>query len=91
LLRESNIGLQFFSPARIQAAREFQAAKVDAEHIRKQAIANKKAVFLLIKEQRIAEKAARIVQRQLQRQHVVEVKAKKVAERTAIRATKVAA
>jgi hypothetical protein len=88
---ESDIGPQFFSPARIQAAREFQAAKVDAEHVRKQAIADKKVAFLLIKEQRIADKATRVVQRQLQRQHVAEVKAKKVAERAAIRSAKVAA
>jgi hypothetical protein len=91
LLGESDVGPQFFSPTRIQADREFQAAKIDAEHIRKQAIADKKAASIVLKEQRTADKAARIIQRQLQRQHVAELKAQKVAEQAAIRAAIVVA
>jgi hypothetical protein len=91
LIGENDSGPQFFSPARIQAARAFQAQKVDAETARKKQIADKKAATTVVKQQKEADKAARAVQRDLNRQFMIEVKAQQVAERAAIKAAKVVA
>jgi hypothetical protein len=75
LLGESDVGPQFFSPARIQAARLFQAQKVDTETARKQRIADKKATAIVVRQQKEAEKAACTLQHDLNRQYMKEVKA----------------
>jgi hypothetical protein len=77
LLGESDSGPQFFSPARIKAARDYQAQKEAAELARKQQIADKKAATQLRREQEIAAKAAKAAERQLRKEQADREKAVK--------------
>ena len=80
LLSEEDIGLQLFSPARIQAARLYQATKEAEEQQKKENIAEKKAQATAIREQKEAEKAVRALQLAAKRQMAQEEKARKAVE-----------
>jgi hypothetical protein len=83
LLRENDVGAQFFSPLYIQAAQLFQAQKEADEQAEKQRIADKKAKATANKAQKEALKAERAVQAELHQQHVQEEKAQKEAAKKA--------
>src|SRR5450432_45372 len=84
LLGEEDNGPQFFSPARIQAAREFQAQKEAMEEENKARIASKKALALVAKEKAEATKKERALQRAISRENAAVEKARKIIERQAI-------
>jgi hypothetical protein len=65
---------QFFSPARIAAARDFQAQKKAAEESNRQKIIEKKALAAEKKAQKASEKAERALQRSIARQRKEEEK-----------------
>src|SRR5450432_3633020 len=62
LLSEEDNRLQFYSPARIQAAREFQAQKEATEEENRAKIASKKALAIVAKEKAEATKKERALQ-----------------------------
>jgi hypothetical protein len=84
LLGEEDSGPQFFSPARIQAAREFQAQKEATEEENKARIASKKALALVVKEKAEATKKERALQRAIRQETAAVEKARKIIERQAI-------
>jgi hypothetical protein len=83
LLGEDDVGLQFFSPARVRAAREFQSAKDAVERQQKIDKATKKAEAAVLRAQRDAERQEKALQRSMQRQAVLAEKERKRAEREA--------
>ena len=56
LLGEDDSGAQFFSPIRVQAAREYQAIKAEDELIKRQGIAERKAQAAAKKKQKEEDK-----------------------------------
>jgi hypothetical protein len=83
LLLEDDVGPQFFSPSRVQAARRAQAQKEATEQAERQRIANKKAQVAANKARKEAEKAERALQAVLRRQHAQEEQARKASEKAA--------
>jgi len=74
LLGENDSGAQFFSPGRIQAAREWQTQKATNEATRQQEIANAKALAVTKKAQKEADKLQRSITSMRRRQLAAEVK-----------------
>ena len=83
LLGEEDSGAQFFSPTRIQAAREYQVIKEEDELIKKQGISERKARAAAKKKQKEEDKEKRAAATAERRRIVEETKAAKAAERQA--------
>ena len=83
LLGEDDSGPQFFSPRRIQAAREWQAQKDANEVIRQQELANKKVKAAIKKAQQAADKIQRAIIIANRRQATVDAKIQKAIDRQA--------
>ena len=75
LVGEDDIGPQFFSPCRIQAARDYQESKDAEEALRQQAIADKKVAAATKKLQKEKEKEERAHSAAVHRQIQVETAA----------------
>ena len=91
LLGENDSGAQFFSPGRIQAAREWQTQKATNEATRQQEIANAKALAVTKKAQKEADKLQRSIASMRRRQLAAEVKVQKAINRQAQQELKQAA
>jgi hypothetical protein len=83
LLGEEDSGPQLFSPARIQAARDYQAIKEQEERQRQQDIIDRKALAATRRQQKEDEKAQRAIIMAQKRQIAAELRAQKAAERQA--------
>ena len=83
LLGEEDSGPQFFSPSRVQAAREHQAVKEEDELAKKQAIEDRKAQAVAKKKQKEEDKEKKAAALAERRRIAAEVKATKAAERQA--------
>ena len=83
LLGEEDSGPQFFSPARVQAAKDWQAVKDAKETSRQQGIVDKKALTATKKQQKELDRIARAQLLAERRQQVAEIKAQKVVEKQA--------
>jgi alanyl-tRNA synthetase len=91
LLGEEVSGPQFFSPSRVQAARDYQAIKEAEKQLELDAKAEKKVKTEAIRLQKEKEKAQRAIER-VERQHLAaEEKARKAAERQALQELKAVA
>ena len=82
LVREDDIGPQFYSPCRVRRALAFQDEKEAKEQANRDRIATKKAQSASNKVRKEAEKAARVLQTIARRQHAQEEKDRKAAENT---------
>jgi hypothetical protein len=80
----SHNGPQFYSLARIQAAREFQAQKEATEEENRAKIASKKALAIVAKEKAEATKKERALQLAIRRETAAAEKAKRIFDRKAI-------
>ena len=74
---------QFFSPARVQAARDWQAIKDTKEALRQQGIVDKKALAAAKKQQKELNKIERARLLAKRRQQAAEAKAQKAVEKQA--------
>jgi hypothetical protein len=83
LVGEEGGGAQFFSPARVQAARDYQATKEEEKLRQRSEIADKKAKALAAKQEKELQKAQRALQREEKRRIALEEKAQKAAEKQA--------
>jgi hypothetical protein len=83
LLGEEDSGPQFFSPARVQAARDWQAIKDTKEALRQQGIVDKKALAAAKKQQKELNKIERARLLAKRRQQAAEAKAQKAVEKQA--------
>jgi hypothetical protein len=83
LIGEEDSGPQFFSPGRIQAARDWQAAKEQEEQQRQQNIIDRKAQAAAKRQQKEDEKTQRAVITLQKRQIAAELREQKAAERQA--------
>jgi hypothetical protein len=81
LLGEEDSSPQFFSPGRVQAARDYQATKDTDETLRQKEILDKKALAAAKKIQKEAEKVERAACTTQKRQLVIEAKIQKAAEK----------
>ena len=81
LLGEDDVGPQFWSPCRIQAALRFQDEKDAKEQANQQRIADNKAQAVANKSKKEAKKAERALQTAARRQHALEEKARKAKEK----------
>ena len=91
LLGEEDSGPQFFSPARVQAAREYQAVKEEDELAKRQAIEDRKAQAVVKKKQKEEDKEKKAAALAERRRMAEEAKATKAAERQAQKELKEAA
>ena len=80
LLGEEDSGAQFFSPTRIQSAREYQAIKEEDELIKRQGIVERKAQAAAKKKQKEEDKEKRAAAAAERQQITEETKAVKAAE-----------
>jgi hypothetical protein len=78
LLGEEDSGPQFFSPARVQAAKDWQAVKDTNEALRQQEIDYKKTLTAAKKQQKELDKIERARLLAERRQQAAEIKAQKV-------------
>ena len=83
LLGEEDSGPQFFSPQRVQAARQFQATKDTEEVLRQQQILDKKALAATRKAQKEEDKLHRAILAAKRRQLAAEASAQKAADKQA--------
>lgn len=83
LLGEEDSGPQFFSPKRVQAARQFQAIKDAEEVLRQQQILDKKALAATRKAQKEEDKLHRAILASKRRQLAAEASAQKAIEKQA--------
>ena len=81
LLGLEDSGPQFFSPSKVQTAREFQALKEENEIIKRQEIEERKAQKAAKKQQKEEEKAQRQAAAAKKRRITEEVRSTKAAER----------
>ena len=83
LLGEDDSGAQFFSPIRVQAAREYQAIKEEDELIKRQGITERKAQAAAKKKQKEEDKEKRAAAAAERRRIAEDTKAAKAAEKQA--------
>ena len=83
LLGEKDSGLHFFSPARVQAAKDWQAVKDTNEALRQQEIVDKKTLTAAKKQQKELDKIERAQLLAERRRQAAEIKAQKVVEKQA--------
>ncbi|MCJ1484070.1 hypothetical protein MMC06_004238 [Schaereria dolodes] len=76
LMGVKDSGPQFYSPAKVQAAQDFQAGKEEEEALRQHDISERKALAAANKEQKVREQLER-------RQHATKMRAAKAIERQA--------
>ena len=81
LLGEEDSGPQFFSPQRVQAARQFQATKDTEEVLRQQQILDKKALAATRKAQKEEDKLYRAILAAKRRQLAAEASAQKAIDK----------
>ena len=91
LLGENDSGPQFFSPGRIQAAREYQIQKSANETLRQQEIANIKALAATKRAQKEADRIQRSIATTRRREIAAEAKIQKAINRQAQQELKKAA
>ena len=91
LLGEDESGPQFFSPSRVQAAREYQAIKEEDELIKRQGIEERKVQAAAKRKQKEEEKEKRAAAAAEKKLLAEEMKATKAAERQAQRELREAA
>ena len=91
LLGENDSGPQFFSPGRIQAAREYQIQKSANETLRQQEIANTKALAATKRAQKEADRIQRSIATTRRREIAAEAKIQKAINRQAQQELKKAA
>src|SRR4051812_3596201 len=91
LVGEESTGPQFFSPGRIQRAREVQSEKKAIEQAKKERITEKRVQAAINKAYKDAKKAERTLQAEARRQYAAKEKARKIEEKAAKQAARQAA